>query len=108
MVTTPRAETRVAKFLGVTPHVDELTPRQREVFFALGLGLSTRQIANRLAITEHTVKVHTTKILGALRLESRLQAGLVSYVYTTGCKCCAHGDSRSTEASEVMSCGTKS
>lgn len=43
--------------------------------------MSTRQIAHRLTVTEHTVKAHTAAILNALGLESRLQAGLAAYAY---------------------------
>jgi DNA-binding NarL/FixJ family response regulator len=63
--------------------VELLTPRQLDVFLLLGKGLSTRQIAIRLTVTEHTVKAHTARILHVLGLESRLQAGLAAYVYET-------------------------
>ncbi|MBO2446900.1 response regulator transcription factor [Actinomadura barringtoniae] len=58
-----------------------MTPRQFEVFQLLGKGMSTRQIAGRMAVTEHTVKAHTAKILEVLGLESRLQAGLAALMY---------------------------
>ncbi|GAA1254529.1 hypothetical protein GCM10009677_00290 [Sphaerisporangium rubeum] len=61
--------------------VEQLTPRQLDVFFLLGKGMSTKQIAMRLTVTEHTVKAHTARILHVLGLESRLQAGLAAYVY---------------------------
>lgn len=64
--------------------VDELSVRQWDVFVALADGLSTREIADRLTISEHTVKLHTTHILQILKLNSRLQAGLVAYAYLTG------------------------
>ncbi|MGH3767902.1 MAG: response regulator transcription factor [Pseudonocardiaceae bacterium] len=63
--------------------VDELSVRQWDVFVALAEGLSTREIAERLAISEHTVKLHTTRILQILELNSRLQAGLVAYACLT-------------------------
>ena len=63
--------------------VELLTPRQLDVFFLLGKGMSTKQIALRLTVTEHTVKAHTARILQVLGLESRLQAGLVAYIYET-------------------------
>ncbi|GHF66521.1 helix-turn-helix transcriptional regulator [Amycolatopsis bartoniae] len=62
-----------------------LSERQREVFLALGEGLSTREIASRLAISEHTVKLHITNILQILGLTSRLQVGLVAFAYEAGC-----------------------
>lgn len=63
--------------------VESLTPRQLDVFLLLGRGMSTKQIAARLGVTEHTVKAHTARILQVLGCESRLQAGLAAYVYET-------------------------
>jgi DNA-binding NarL/FixJ family response regulator len=63
--------------------VEFLTPRQLDVFFLLGRGMSTKQIATRLGVTEHTVKAHTARILQVLGFESRLQAGLAAYIYET-------------------------
>ncbi|MEO3813935.1 helix-turn-helix transcriptional regulator [Sphaerisporangium sp. B11E5] len=71
--------------------VELLTPRQMDVFFLLGKGMSTKQIAIRLTVTEHTVKAHTARILHVLGLESRLQAGLVAYVYQTSVLRKRHG-----------------
>jgi DNA-binding NarL/FixJ family response regulator len=55
-----------------------LTPRERAVFDLLGSGYDNRSIARELEISEGTVKRHVTAILGKLRLESRLQAGLTA------------------------------
>lgn len=56
--------------------VEELTPREREVLEALGKGLSNRQIAKSLFITEYTVKKHVSQILAKLGLKDRTQAAL--------------------------------
>lgn len=53
-----------------------LTPREREVLLALAKGLSNREIAGSLYITEHTVKKHVSAILDKLNLEDRTQAAL--------------------------------
>ncbi len=63
------------------PRVDRLTSRQREVFLLLGHGMSNRQIALTLVVSEHTVKAHIAKILKELGVESRLQAGLAALLY---------------------------
>ncbi len=55
------------------PH-DELTPREREVLRRLALGLSNRQIADALCISEETVKTHVRSVLGKLQVENRAQA----------------------------------
>ena len=56
-----------------TPH-DELTPREREVLRRLALGLSNRDIADALCISEETVKTHVGSVLGKLQVENRAQA----------------------------------
>ncbi|MET9416881.1 LuxR C-terminal-related transcriptional regulator [Streptomyces klenkii] len=58
-----------------------LTDRECQVFLLLGAGHSNRSISTRLQVTEGTVKAHVAQILGKLRVESRLQAGLVSYAH---------------------------
>ncbi|GAB2519246.1 response regulator transcription factor [Nocardiopsis aegyptia] len=57
--------------------LEELTHREREVLTSLGSGLSNRQIARRLDVTERTVKAHVTRILEKLSVQSRLEAALV-------------------------------
>ena len=52
----------------------ELTPREREVLSLLAEGLTNRQIADRLVVSEHTVHRHVTNILRKLRLPSRTAA----------------------------------
>jgi DNA-binding CsgD family transcriptional regulator len=64
---------------GVTVKVSDLSKRELEVFHALGEGASNRTIAAKLAITERTVKAHVAQILAKLRVESRLQAGIISF-----------------------------
>jgi LuxR family transcriptional regulator, maltose regulon positive regulatory protein len=53
-----------------------LTPRETEVLDLLSTGLSNAAIAERLVITESTVKVHVHHILEKLGVETRLQAVL--------------------------------
>ncbi|HWB37242.1 MAG TPA: response regulator transcription factor [Rugosimonospora sp.] len=60
------------------PGLDELTPREREVFACLGEGLSNGQIAARLDMAETTTKTHVSRILGKLGLAGRVQAAILA------------------------------
>jgi DNA-binding NarL/FixJ family response regulator len=53
---------------------ESLTPREREVLYMLASGLGNKQIADRLKISEHTVKFHVASILGKLSAGSRTEA----------------------------------
>ncbi len=52
----------------------EVTAREREVLRLLAEGLTNRQIAERLVVSEHTVHRHVTNILRKLDLPSRTAA----------------------------------
>lgn len=53
---------------------ETLTPREVEVLRLLAAGASNQQIAERLVLSEHTVKSHVSHILGKLNVASRGQA----------------------------------
>ncbi len=55
---------------------EPLTGREREVLRLVAGGLSNKQIATELAITERTARTHVSNILGKLGLASRTQAAL--------------------------------
>lgn len=55
---------------------DKLTARQKEVLQLLQEGMSNKQIAVRMALSEATVKVHMSAILRALGVHSRTEAAL--------------------------------
>lgn len=48
-----------------------LTPRQRDVAKALCQGLSNQEIADRLGLSENTVRVHVSAVLRATEAENR-------------------------------------
>ena len=58
------------------PLVDPLTPRELEVLQALADGLSNREAAERLYLSEGTVKNHVTNVLAKLGVRDRTQAAL--------------------------------
>src|SRR5215468_834422 len=59
-----------------------LTPREIEVLRMMAEGQSNTEIAERLTISDETVKTHVSRILLKLELRDRVQA--VVYAYETG------------------------
>ena len=54
--------------------IESLTPREQEVLSLVADGLRNREIAERLGITEHTVKFHLAAVFGKLGATSRTDA----------------------------------
>ncbi|EHQ89358.1 response regulator [Desulfosporosinus youngiae] len=65
-------------------NVEELTSRELEVLAALGKGLSNKDIAEQLFISEYTVKKHVSQIFGKLGLSCRTQAALYANKHKLG------------------------
>lgn len=60
-----------------TSELDRLSPREREVLDLIGEGLTNRQIADRLFLSEKTVKNRVSAILSKLGVGRRVQAAMV-------------------------------
>ena len=89
-VVAPRITRRLLdRFAGqLTPppdgdgRVGQLTDREREVLLLMAQGLSNAEIAERLFLSEATVRTHINRILAKLELRDRVQA--VVFAYETG------------------------
>ena len=60
----------------VPSDVEPLTERERDVLRLVGQGMSNKEIATALFITERTARTYVSNILGKLGLASRTQAAL--------------------------------
>lgn len=73
----PEAQRILMKRPEKTP-LDDLTPRERSVLDLVAEGKSNRQIANRLGLTEGTVKGYVSILLDKLGVQDRTQAALLA------------------------------
>ena len=62
-----------------TPGLDELTPRELEVFRLLATGMTNSEIASKLIVGETTIKTHVARILTKLGVRDRVQAVVLAY-----------------------------
>lgn len=61
-----------------TGPLGELTERERDILELVAAGLSNKEIAQRLALSEKTVKNYMTNILQKLQVRNRVEAALLA------------------------------
>ncbi|MFJ9147652.1 response regulator [Streptomyces sp. NPDC102270] len=61
------------------PRLQTLSDREREVLIAIGQGWTNTEIAERLVLTESTVKKHVGRVLAKIGARDRIQAVITAY-----------------------------
>jgi DNA-binding NarL/FixJ family response regulator len=73
---SPEVAVRLMREVSAPDSPETLTDRETEVLRAVARGWSNQEIADRLVISEATVKTHVSSILSKLNLPSRTRAAL--------------------------------
>jgi len=81
VVVAPAMTAKLVRLLDPKPDaagslMDQLTPREREILDCLTRGKSNKAIAQELAISIDTVKLHVRNVLTKLNLSSRVEAAV--------------------------------
>lgn len=74
-------KTKVAVECNPPEQLKQLTEREVDVLRAIGLGLNNKEIAEKLFITEGTVKNHVSNLISKLELRDRTQAAIYAVRY---------------------------
>lgn len=72
----PEAAKRLVKEMRTADMRESLTARETDILRLIGKGQSNKEIAERLGLSELTVKTHVSRLLSKLDLPSRTQAAL--------------------------------
>lgn len=70
-ITTPTTQS------GISPQLEHLTPREREIALCVAEGATNKVIAKRLSVSDVTVKAHLTTIFHKLGVSGRVQLALL-------------------------------
>ena len=61
------------------PRLRTLTEREREILLAIGQGQTNAEIAERLVLSESTIKTHVGRVLAKIGARDRIQAVILAY-----------------------------
>jgi DNA-binding NarL/FixJ family response regulator len=73
---SPQVAARLVRKIRAPASPETLTERETDVLRAVARGLSNKEIAELLSVTEKTIKTHVSNILSKLELPSRTRAAL--------------------------------
>ena len=75
----PQLEPDAAAQAPTADPTESLTEREKEVFLAIAQGLSTSEIADKLILSESTVKTHVGRVLAKLDARDRVHVVILAY-----------------------------
>jgi DNA-binding NarL/FixJ family response regulator len=87
-VVAPSTTRRLIEHVARTPGADgdkadavrrALTPRELDILLEIATGASNREIADKLSLSEATIKTHVGHVLAKLGLRDRVQAVVLAY-----------------------------
>ena len=71
-------DSEVASAMGESQHIEDLSPREREVLLYAARGLSSKEVAIHLFISERTVQTHLASIYDKLGAHNKTEAMLLA------------------------------